>query len=284
MGPDVTHEREWLAGMRRRNLAASTIDKRRSEARRWLAYCDDKGVDWRRASAIDLELFLDDRPLGAVARATAICHLAAFYRWAAVQGLADDPTPGLIRPRIRRGLPRPIREVDLWAVYLTASGRLRLILGLAALAGLRACEIAGLRWDDVDLVAGRLRVQGKGDVPRVVPIHPDLADVLADAPRPGPWVLGRQLGAHYVSRLGCGALRDAGVSATLHQLRHRFGTVAYEHGGRDLLGVAELMGHASVVTTQGYAKVSAATTARIVSAMPGVGGGVPGQLAFRGNV
>jgi site-specific recombinase XerD len=131
-----------------------------------------------------------------------------------------------------------------------------MMLRLAA-AGLRCREIAVVHSQHV----GRgprgyfLRVEGKGDKIRHVPIPEDLArDTLAV----GGYVFhGRvdgHLSAHYVSKVISRALP---ASVTAHMLRHRFGTRAYQLGGRDIRAVQELMGHASVATTQGYTQVEA---------------------------
>ena len=271
----------WLAAMRRRGLARGTIDHRRHELGRlgrWLGAAD--GLAWQGIDRHDLAEYLDERPLAPASRAVAISHIAAFYRWAVAEDLATvDPTVGLERPKLPRRLPRPASDRDLVLAFIVATGRTRIMLALAALAGLRCMEIAGLRWVDVDLAAHRLRVTGKGGRDRDVPIHPDLAVVLADAPRGTAWVLGRHIGAGYVSELGAQALRAAGLDVTMHQLRHRFGTVAYRTEP-DLLAVADLLGHASITTTAVYAKLGDQRTSRIVAAMPGLDGQVPGQRQF----
>lgn len=154
-------------------------------------------------------------------------------------------------------LPRPISEPDL-AVAIDQADRLMAAwLTLAAYAGLRCAEIAGLVRSDVIEADHLLRIMGKGRKERLVPMGDKVAAAL-DAyglPRRGP-VFTRPRGSAYppamVSREIAIYLESRGIDATAHQLRHRFGTRAYR-ASRDLRLVQELMGHGSPVVTAGYA-------------------------------
>ena len=104
---------------------------------------------------------------------------------------------------------------------------------------------------------------GKGGKDRAVPIHPTLAPLLAGLPagplievRPG--TLGHKVARH---------LRAHGVDATLHKLRHTFGTEAARATNGNLLIVADLMGHSSTLTTQGYVKLVGVSTSAAVGMM-----------------
>jgi integrase/recombinase XerD len=266
----------YVQHMNDRGLAATSIVHRLGEVRRWLAWTDGR---WQRATRTDVESFLRARPgrkgerMGPAARATSLSHLRAFYRWGVTEYLVKrDPTLAVATPRRPHRLPRPIREVDLALAFTAAEGLLRTCIGLGALAGLRCAEMAGLRWDDVDLVLGELRVIGKGGRERVIPLHPQLLELLIDLPRDHPHVLGRAYTAHHISRVVAHGLRGLGVDATAHQLRHRFGTVAYRNApDHDVLAVAQVMGHASSQTTQIYAEVAPEAAAAVVAAMPRIG-------------
>jgi integrase len=178
-----------------------------------------------------------------------------FYRWATLNELTDhDPAERLYRVRVPMGTPRPASDAAVARALTTADDRTRLMIRLAAQAGLRCREIALVRGSDIerDLVGWSLRVHGKGDRDRRVPIPEDLAtDML---PHDGYVFEGQDnghLSAAYVSKL----ISRAMPGATAHQLRHRYATRAYQRGGRDILAVKELLGHASVATTQVYTAV-----------------------------
>ncbi len=194
-------------------------------------------------------------------------HRAAvrgFYEWATTTGLiADDPAAALPAVRIPPATPRPVPD-DLWLAALAAAPpRTRLMMRLAAEAGLRRTEVAQVHARD--LIAGtggaQLVVNGKGGRTRVVPISDDLAAVLragagGHSPELAAYGSGYlfpgnedgHLSAHHIGKLVARAL-PAGWS--MHKLRHRFATRAFR-GSRNLLAVQTLLGHSSVATTQRY--------------------------------
>lgn len=183
--------------------------------------------------------------------------LRSFYRWAYLTGRTDtDPTLTLPRVPVPPGVPRPANEVAVQQGLKAADDRVRLMVRLAAQIGLRCCEIAVVHTDDLryDLLGYSLEVHGKGGKTRIVPLNPVLADTIRTA-EPGYLFPGRvdgHLSAAYVSKLISRALP---ADTTAHPLRHRFASVAYEGSGRDIRAVQELLGHASVATTQIYTKV-----------------------------
>lgn len=186
-----------------------------------------------------------------------------FYRWAMVHEHVDrNPGDLLTRVRVPAGVPRPADSDVLDTAMVAADDRTRLMIRLAAHAGLRCREIALVHTDDIvrDLLGSSLVVHGKGDRIRHVPLPDDLARTLAGMPA-GFVFPGRDdghLSAHYVSKL----ISRAMPGATAHQLRHRFATRAYQFGGRDIRAVQELLGHASVATTQIYTGVDSESVRR----------------------
>ena len=145
-------------------------------------------------------------------------------------------------------------------------------LTLMAWAGLRCAEVAGLAREDVLDHEALLRVLGKGQKERLVPMHPSIYGRLRSAgmPRTGPVFArpdGRPWTAGEVSRITNRHISRAGVDATPHQLRHRFGTRTYA-ACRDIRVVAELMGHSSILTTQGYVAWSRTEARAAVVALP----------------
>lgn len=130
------------------------------------------------------------------------------------------------------------------------------MLVLAAEAGCRRAEIAAARREDLEIgVKGAcLRIVGKGSHARMVPISDSLARLIAD--RPAGWLFPSTVAGQHLAPAYVGQLMSALLPGdwTAHTLRHRFATAAYavDH---DLRAVQELLGHASVATTQVYTAV-----------------------------
>lgn len=251
---------QHLAHCRRRNLRPGTIQQRQyalSRLRRRLP-----SGDLLDATTDDLVAFLD-RHIGPDARATETSHLKGFYSWAHRAGMIDeDPSLEVVRPRIGRRLPRPIPSEDLERAIDEAPDRVRPWLLLAAYCGLRACEVAALRREDVldgHDPAVLVVADGKGGKQRVVPMPDALLEAFRGWDTPGRGPLFRkvdgtnaQMPAHLVSQICNRHLHSIGVRQTLHTLRHWYGTTIYQTT-TDLRLTQELMGHASPVTTAGYA-------------------------------
>ncbi len=177
-----------------------------------------------------------------------------------------------MRPRLPRRLPRPIDDTDLARAIAAApsASPLRCFLLLAAFQGLRCQEIAGLRGEDVDRDAELLTVRhGKGGHERALPLHPLVA---AQLPRVagGPLFTlaggSSPLRSHNVSHVVNDHLHSIGIAASAHTLRHWHATKLYQ-ATNDLRMVQELLGHASVATTQIYAGWDRAKAGPAVAAL-----------------
>ena len=154
-------------------------------------------------------------------------------------------------------LPRPVTDEQLAEALAGTAGQHHLWILLAAYAGLRCAEIAGLHRDDILNDLGMLRILGKGGKERLVPIHPLVAEALGRWPMPranvpifhrpggGAWP------AALLSRTASELLHGLGLDVTMHQFRHWFGTRTLR-ACRNLRTVQELMGHASPNTTAVY--------------------------------
>ena len=224
----------------------------------------------------DIEAHLDrlDKP---ESRATELSHLRSFYKWAVLEGLlVVDPTARLIRPRVPRRLPRPIPDNDLAVALEMAPDRVRPMLFLAAYAGLRACEIAPLRAEDIMLANDPPLIvidQGKGGHMGAVPMCSVLAAEMQRLSSRG-WLFTRRDGnaghipAHQVSHLCNRYLHGIGIGHTLHTLRHWFGTQTLRANNGDLRQTQELMRHQSPVSTAIYTWVNPADAAKTVELLP----------------
>jgi integrase/recombinase XerC len=206
----------------------------------------------------------------------------AFTAWATRTGLLDsDPGALLGSPKAARVLPEVLRQDQAGAAMQVAAVgaddgsaeglRDHAILEVLYAGGLRVAELVGLDVDDLDWARGTVRVLGKGSKERTVPLgRPALVAVQnwLDRGRPrlvtpasGPALLlgsrGGRLGVRAVRELVHRVLRDVPGAPDLgpHGLRHSAATHLLE-GGADLRSVQELLGHATLATTQIYTHVS----------------------------
>lgn len=263
---------DHVRDMHRRGLGRETISARVRIVTRAAGWLAEREIDLLEAGPEDLARFLDDVDVAPSSRATYTSHLGRFYSWAERSGLVErDPAAAVVRPRARARQPHPAGDVDVaWALE-RLGGAAGAMVRLAALCGLRCVEIARLTRGMVrdDQARPVLLLEGKGDRPRIVPLHPDAARALGDLPMPrrGPifhHLDGSPVGAWYVSHTGNEALHRIGVAATMHELRAWYGTNVYRTSGHDLVLVRELLGHSSVATTQGYVAADRAGAAEAV--------------------
>lgn len=172
--------------------------------------------------------------------------------------LPANPAKRLESPKVPASKPKPASDAAVDGALAQASDRVQLMVILGSLVGLRAMEIAQVHSDDVELDedGAVLRIVGKGSKTRFVPLSDDVAEkIMSDEPRylfPGR--MSGHISSAYVSRLVSKVL-PPGV--TCHKLRHRFATLAYKGSGHNIRVVQELLGHASVATTQMYTGVGA---------------------------
>lgn len=242
---DLIHK--YIHSLKRRSLAENTLSKR---SRSLKLFAEEVGLNADREA---VEEWLDRRELSAKSRACWLSTLHCFYAWAIGAGhLKEDPTARIRPPKLRRRLPRPVTDKELTRLLDGANSKQRAMILLASLAGLRCCEIASLRVEDVLLSEGLLRVVGKGDRERAIPAHPDVLKALARLPQPsGEFVFG-QMSAGAVSHAIGGLMHKLGILGGAHRLRHWNATRLYAQT-HDLRLVQECLGHASPATTAIYA-------------------------------
>lgn len=227
------------------------------------------------ATTEEIQAWLDTCRIGRQSRYTYIAHLHAFFAFCLRAKLVRrDPTVDIERPKVPKGVPRPITPEDFADVVQQAPSRMRAWLLLGAFEGMRRQEIAGLERADIleTLEEPALIVsRGKGSRERVVPLNPLVWDALVafGLPRRGPVFRGpdgQALRPETIGQEVATFLRAHGVDATCHQLRHTFGTEVYQ-ASRDIRLVQELLGHASVTTTAIYTKFAPASASRFVRSL-----------------
>ena len=272
---------EWdVADRMRKGRAPTYIYSRKLHIRRLAAALPVPLLDATRAHILTWRAAMPHTAGGVCGY---VSHARQFYAWALTQGLIDNnPADSIPVPRKPRRLPRPIAETDLMAALEAAPPRIRMWIVLAAWCGLRACEIAYLRAECIRLGDGVLLVAAdatKGHREHAIPLCDFAAAELAAAGLPiRGWTFRRADGQRgpnkpwRVSQLANEYLHDCGIAASLHQLRHRFGSQTYR-GTHDLRAVQEMMGHSSPVTTAGYAELHNESAIAAVAALP-----VPRQL------
>jgi integrase/recombinase XerC len=268
-----------------RNLSAHTCRAYLADLRQFTAF-----LDGARASAASSEQVRDylaslhaHRHPATLGRKLA--SLRTFYRFALrVRLCSADPSAGIPAPRTPKRLPRPLAVDDCVALIERAPARAedadaererrdRALVELLYGAGLRVSELSQLDVGDLDLARGDVRVLGKGGVERVVPLPREARRALSvylesraagrAAARPlftalrargGAW---QRLGVRDVRRVLRARARAAGLSEHVHphRLRHSYATHLLDMGA-DLREIQELLGHASLATTEKYTAVS----------------------------
>ncbi len=202
----------------------------------------------------ELSEWLGGKEWSAQTRRSAKSALRAFFGWLQMTGRrTDNPALGLRSGRVSPGTHRPADELSVRRIQGSNDPRIALMGKLASIEGMRAIEISRVHTDDVfeDLVGYSLRVHGKGNKTRIIPLATALALELLDRPRGYvfPGRIDGHLSAPYVSKLLSWNL-PPGVTG--HMLRHRAAGHYYAGTGYDLRATQELLGHASVATTQIY--------------------------------
>ncbi|RMH61601.1 MAG: tyrosine recombinase XerC [Zetaproteobacteria bacterium] len=193
--------------------------------------------------------------------------LSALFGYCVREGFcASNPCLGLRAPKQPKRLPRALPPEQAQALLhdagCTDETRDLALLAVMYGCGLRVSEAVGLNMEDIDLAARELRVLGKGRKERIVPIPERAARLLADyldaRPATGTQAVflnrrGGRLSVRSVQRMLKARAMHAGadISVTPHRLRHSYATHLLA-GGSDLRAIQELLGHASLATTERY--------------------------------
>jgi integrase/recombinase XerD len=272
-----------------RGLAANTLLSYRRDLRRYLEVLAAGGKpDLARVQESDVAGFLaalregdaEHQPLSAASAGRALVAVRGLHRFALREGLtSDDPAREVKPPAPARRLPKAI-SVEEVEQLLAAAGqdetpraiRDRALLELLYGTGARISEAVGLVVDDLDRGSGLVRLDGKGGKQRMVPVGSYAQRAVEDylvRSRPAFAAAGRGTAALFLNVRGGRLSRQsawtvlraaadrAGLTSQVspHTLRHSFATHLLD-GGADVRVVQELLGHASVTTTQVYTLVT----------------------------
>ncbi|MEX1218076.1 MAG: site-specific tyrosine recombinase [Acidimicrobiales bacterium] len=275
----------WLSAERGRSVNTLAAYRRDLISYcRWIA-TSNRSLASIRASDLDAYVgVLRERGLAPSSVKRATVAVRSLHRFRSDEGLSEiDPSSGIETPRVPAGLPKALTEQDVLKLLEQVDGdsavarRDRAILEVLYGTGARISEVCALGLGDVDLDGGLLRLFGKGSKERVVPIgrfarvaiaqwldeegrgvfSPDQFAKRTDADavflnsrggrlsRQGAWAIVRKYGD----------AAGLGNRLTPHVLRHSCATHMLDHGA-DIRAVQELLGHASIATTQVYTMVS----------------------------
>jgi integrase/recombinase XerD len=264
-----------------RGLSSNTLAAYRADLTalcRWLA---ERNVSIMATTRADLQEFIAHRVrAGARPRSTArqLSSFRRFFRYMLREGaIKEDPTAQIAMPKIGRSLPKSLTEEEVEALLAAPQvndplgNRDRTMLEVLYATGLRVSELVNLRGTQVNLNQGVIRIMGKGNRERLIPLGEEAVRWLTEFSR-GPRaeiLLERQTDYLFPTRRGDRMTRQAfwhiikryarkaGVTKELspHTLRHAFATHLLNHGA-DLRVVQMLLGHSDLSTTQIYTHVA----------------------------
>jgi integrase/recombinase XerD len=273
-----------------RGLAENSLSAYRRDLARYLDFCVSRGVsDPVNVDDLLLADFLtalrtgddDHPPLAASSAGRCVVAVRGFHKFAAREGLSSfDPAKEVRPPATKTRLPKAISVAEVEAILEAANMddgprglRDRALLELLYGTGARISEVISLAVDDVDTESASVKLLGKGGKQRIVPVG-RMALAALDAylvrGRPVLAAKGRSGGALFLNARGGPLTRQSawvllteaversgiGIDVSPHTLRHSFATHLLD-GGADVRVVQELLGHASVTTTQIYTLVTA---------------------------
>jgi integrase/recombinase XerD len=272
-----------------RGLADNTLNSYRRDLRRYAAHLAGRGIDTPSAVAeTDVLSFLgalrtgdpDHAPLGAASAARAVVAVRGFHKFLLRERLVESDVSAAVKPpRPASRLPKALPLSDVEAILAAAGApgttlakRDQALREVLYGTGARISEAVGLDVDDLDLADGSVLLRGKGGKQRIVPIgsfaraavedyltvgRPALVSAKASTPAVFLNARGGRLSRQSAWVVLVKAAQRAGITTEVspHTLRHSFATHLLD-GGADVRVVQELLGHASVTTTQVYTLVT----------------------------
>ena len=263
-----------------RNLSQNTIEAYRNDLRWLLAYVNYHGLKVEAVKLEDLDNFsasLHDQRITPRSQARILSGVRSFFKFLLLDGFIDaDPTELLVSPHVRNALPDVLStaEVDRLEASIELSKwegqRNRAIIEVLFSCGLRVSELVNLKLSNLYVEEKFVRVTGKGDKERLVPISSRALDELnawfadrnAMRIKPGEedYVFLNRRGAHLTRTMILIMIKRqavaAGITKTIspHTLRHSFATALLE-GGADLIAIQAMMGHEDIATTEIYTHI-----------------------------
>jgi len=271
-----------------RNLSPSTLRAYRSDLEAYMRWVERKGLDPLSMGHRGFRRYLAELDAAKYSRRSinrALSALHSFYAWLNINDVVEvDASAVVSGPKMPRNLPRLIPDDDMDRIFDAIEAKTsaadsspvqvrdRAIIELLYASGARVGEVAGLTLQGVDLRSNQIKVMGKGSKERIIPIHqlaaaslrryleearPQLVSIKKGTDAFFLSVRGNPMSADAIRRMFKDLLLEAGVKGDYspHDVRHTFATRLLE-GGADLRSVQEMLGHASLSTTQIYTHLS----------------------------
>ena len=267
-----------------RNYSPNTLEAYQHDLRHLLGYCEREGKKPLTLKLEDLQHFaatIHELGIGPTSQARILSGVRSFYRYLLLDGYIDADTTELLEsPRLGEDLPEVLctEEVDQLEDSIDLSTneghRNRAIIEVLFSCGLRVSELVNLKYSNLYLDEGYIRVLGKGSKERLVPISErairelnnwqSVRNLMVIKPGEEDYVFLNRRGAHLTRTMILIMIKRqaeaAGISKTIspHTLRHSFATALLE-GGADLRVIQALLGHESIGTTEIYTHIDTST-------------------------
>ena len=267
-----------------RNYSANTLEAYQHDLQYLLDYCEKESKMPTDLQLEDLEHFaatIHEHGVGPTSQARILSGVRSFYRFLLLDGyIENDPTELLESPRLGEHLPEVLstKEVDQLEASIDLSkkeGQRNLaIIEVLFSCGLRVSELVNLKLSDLYLQEGYIRVVGKGNKERLVPISEKAIRELGNwfydrnemviQPGEQDYVFLNRRGAHLTRTMILIMIKrqavEAGIKKTIspHTLRHSFATALLE-GGADLRAIQSMLGHEDIGTTEIYTHLDTTT-------------------------
>lgn len=260
-----------------RNYSSNTIEAYQRDLRYLLQFAEEQGLALADVELEHLEQFamgLHEKGIGARSQARILSGVRSFYRFMVLDGyMEEDPTELLPSPQIGKYLPEylSVKEVDKLESAIDLSKwegqRNKAIIEVLFSCGLRVSELVSLKLSDIFEEEKFVRVLGKGNKERLVPISPKAIqelhywyidrNLMKIKPGEEDYVFLNRRGAHLTRTMILIMIKqtakDAGIQKTIspHTLRHSFATALLK-GGADLRAIQAMLGHEDIGTTEIY--------------------------------
>lgn len=262
-----------------RGMSPNTVTSYCSDVRTFL---EGSGLDPAAVTAADIVGYLAGETMSKRSQARFLSALRSFFAWMMLEKeRPDNPCDGVDFPKLGRYIPEVLSQEEVTAILESVvpdgwqDARDRAILEVLYGCGLRVSEASGLHVSDVFFEDGFVRVVGKGDKQRLVPLGEVAADFVRDYLAVRPFDtddlfvnrFGRPLSRVSIFNLVKKQAMAAGIHKEIspHTFRHSFATHLVENGA-DLRVVQEMLGHESILTTEIYTHIDTRTWQRTILA------------------